>query len=507
MAEKKRTEDELQKDFVNALIGAGQGATLDFGDELYGAGGGLEALMHGQDPRQGYMDARDEARARIKQAETESPNAFMAGEIGSAFIPGLGAAGAVSKASKLKKALQMAVMGGAGGLGRSEADDAGEMAKDTLSSAALSAGTGVGMDQVMRRIGDVIDFKKMRDKLRKERLEKPDGETGYPAYPGHHGRRTSETIQELQKWKKNRYSDEERFQHGREEIELSKLHPEDKKAALLEFDEKHRRTPSVEEYTPENALERVKSRLDVETKDSPTTRLISKVESEGADEPYVGRDYHAVIALENPRNRDVSQPLPVPPSKVGDLKGVLGKGVLTGDSDPFAWVDAKYGVSRALLEREKEKPLKIFTRSDLIGHDDYLEKIGKKHEVNMVFSTPNKSVGRMIEPGAPSLARRITAANKLAENGVNVKFHYQMFDNKKMPASWAQFQPSEVEVLRELREMGLNPSIKLTVEKTPIKDKNMKEMLNVLGLEMDPKMAAKERALDKARGRTKKDEE
>lgn len=511
-------------DFLAALAGAGQGATFDFGDEIYGAGrGAYDAITGRESIADAYGRYRDQARGEIKRLEEASPNAYMAGDIASAFVPGVGQAGVAAKASKplLKRALQMAVMGGAGGLGRSEADNAGDMARDTLESAAMSAGTGVGMDQFMRRVGDVIDFKKMRDKLKAEKIGSATPEAPLGGKPtGNLGKPSKEMMAE-----NNRRAMEEAglqrpsYKPGGAMDDFIQTVKDSRATRQTEGNVTsigdrplpREAIPEPKEYTPEDALERVKSRFedwDTDATTSSTKRLIEKLEKEGADEPYVGRDYHAVIALENPKNRDVSQPLPVPPSKIGDLKGVLGKGVLTGDSDPFAWVDSKYGVSKALLEREKNKPLKIFTRSDLIGHDDYLERIGKNHEVNMVFSTPNKSIGRLIEPGAPSLARRITAANKLAENGVKVNFHYQMFDNKKLPASWAKFQPSELEVLKELREMGLNPSIKLQVERTPIQDKNLKEMLKVLGLEMDPKTAAKERALDKARGRTtKKDEE
>ena len=160
-------------DFLAALAGAGQGATFDFGDEIYGAGrGAYDAITGRESIADAYQRYRDQARGEIKRLEEASPNAYMAGDIASAFVPGVGQAGVAAKVSKplLKRALQMAVMGGAGGLGRSEADNAVDMAKDTLSSAAMSAGTGVGMDQFMRRVGDVIDFKKMRDKLKKDKV-------------------------------------------------------------------------------------------------------------------------------------------------------------------------------------------------------------------------------------------------------------------------------------------------------------------------------------------------
>lgn len=162
-----------ERDFLAALAGAGQNLTMDFGDEIYGGGMGLYDAVTKRAPiSEAYKRYRDEARGELKELEKESPNAYMAGEIGSFFVPGFGQAGVAANASKplLKKAMQMALMGGASGLGRSEADNAGDMAKDTLSSAAMSAGAGVSMDQFMRRIGDVIDFKKMRDKIKEEKI-------------------------------------------------------------------------------------------------------------------------------------------------------------------------------------------------------------------------------------------------------------------------------------------------------------------------------------------------
>lgn len=593
----EKKDDDWKKDFVNALIGAGQGASLDFGDELYGIGGGMQSMMYGMDPIAGYKGARDEARARTKKAEAESPNAYMAGNmLGSAAvpIPGLGAGRAALAGSKVtakglagdaaKRIGTSMAMGGARAAGRSEADNLRDFLMEVGTGAAESADTlpsaAVATDLPRHNIGDVIDFEKMKKKLKKDKATGPDDSGGKDAWflekidrlSGEKRKRTKEEVhadmqrkieekggpypgatRKLSESDVNRLDDlymeinraprGERYDALDNEIQTI-LHGSKKKgvtgnlgkpskemmaennkramreAGLSASEEMEARRIAAEalrdaekklgqrqtegnvtsidgrpipkealprkrkEYTPEDALERVKITIDADSKNTATTRLISKIEKDGADEPYVGRDFHHAIAVENPKNRDILQPLPVPPSKIGDLKGVLGKGVLTGDSDPFAWVDSKYGVSKVLLEREKDRPLKIFTRSDLIGHDDYMERINPgKHEVNIVFSTPNPGIGRLIEPGAPSLKRRITAANRLADQGIKVKLHYQVFDNKNIPDSWRQFQPSEIEVMKELREMGLHPSVGLTVDKTPIQDKNLSQMLNVLGIE------------------------
>lgn len=167
-AERKKKpddDDDLKKDFVNALIGAGQGATLDFGDELYGVGGGMQSLMYGVDPIEGYKATRDEARARIKKAETESPNAYMAGNLAGSVavpVPGLGTARAGLKAARplakviaetsvkdfAKQAMQRIGtsmgLGGVKAAGKSEADNLKDFAADVATGAVESADTMPG---------------------------------------------------------------------------------------------------------------------------------------------------------------------------------------------------------------------------------------------------------------------------------------------------------------------------------------------------------------------------
>ena len=109
------------------------------------------------------------------------------------------------------------------------------------------------------------------------------------------------------------------------------------------------------------ALKKAKVYAD-ENNDQTTISWIEKAQTEGANEPYIGRDFHSVYALQNPNTKKLPiQPIPVPFEKIKDLNGVLGKGVLTGDSDPFLWIDTKYLTSKKLLRREKGKKLDIFT--------------------------------------------------------------------------------------------------------------------------------------------------
>ena len=159
-----------RREFLAALSGAGQGAAMDFGDELYGAlRGGYDAYDRDEKFEDEYKKRRDEARGFLKAIEAENPKAYMAGDIGgsiaSAFVPVPGMqAKALASAPLLKRAFMSALSGGVGAAGRSDADSPEMLAKDIATGAAMSAGTAIGMDQFMRRIGDVIDFKKMKDK-------------------------------------------------------------------------------------------------------------------------------------------------------------------------------------------------------------------------------------------------------------------------------------------------------------------------------------------------------
>ena len=48
-----------------------------------------------------YAKERDEARAWLAEAKEQNPKSYLAGEVGSAFVPGLGAANAIGKGARL----------------------------------------------------------------------------------------------------------------------------------------------------------------------------------------------------------------------------------------------------------------------------------------------------------------------------------------------------------------------------------------------------------------------
>ena len=89
-------------------------------------------------------------------------------------------------------------------------------------------------------------------------------------------------------------------------------------------------------------------------------------------------------------------------------------------SDSFMWMDRKYKVTQELLKILKfyNYPNIIFTRSDLIAHDDYIELMDSDlTSIQFSMCGTNEKITRIIEPGSPSIARRLTALEKLNEEG------------------------------------------------------------------------------------------
>lgn len=89
-------------------------------------------------------------------------------------------------------------------------------------------------------------------------------------------------------------------------------------------------------------------------------------------------------------------------------------------SDSFMWSDLKYKTTQELLKILKfyNYPHIVFTRSDLIAHDDYLKLLDPKLvAIQFSLSSTNDELIRKVEPGAPSAKRRLLALQKLSEAG------------------------------------------------------------------------------------------
>jgi DNA repair photolyase len=89
-------------------------------------------------------------------------------------------------------------------------------------------------------------------------------------------------------------------------------------------------------------------------------------------------------------------------------------------SDSFMGMDHKYKVTQELLKILSfyNYPYVVFTRSDLVAHDDYIKLLNPKlASVQFSLSSTNDELVRKIEPGAPSAKRRLNAIAKLNEAG------------------------------------------------------------------------------------------
>lgn len=132
--------------------GLAQGASLGFADEITGAIEALSdvALTDKQlsDLKDLYLKNRDESRSNYKKSQEANPVTYGAGEIGgsiaTALVPGLNVAKGATLATKVGV---NAALGGAAGLGLSEADNVVDIAKDTATGAALSGGLTYGIEK------------------------------------------------------------------------------------------------------------------------------------------------------------------------------------------------------------------------------------------------------------------------------------------------------------------------------------------------------------------------
>lgn len=89
-------------------------------------------------------------------------------------------------------------------------------------------------------------------------------------------------------------------------------------------------------------------------------------------------------------------------------------------SDSFMWMDQKFKVTQEFLKLLKhyKYPYIIFTRSDLIAEDNYIDLLDKNLcSVQMSIASTNDEMNKKIEPGAPSAKRRLVALKKLNEAG------------------------------------------------------------------------------------------
>jgi len=125
--------------YESAGLGAAQGLTYGFADEIYGA-----AKSFVSDKT--YEQARDEARTKMSLAQAEDPGATAIGNLVGAVASPVNKV--MAPLSGAKAIAGAASLGGLAGTGYSNADTTTGMAKDAATGAILSAGIQAGVNAV-----------------------------------------------------------------------------------------------------------------------------------------------------------------------------------------------------------------------------------------------------------------------------------------------------------------------------------------------------------------------
>lgn len=143
-------------------------------------------------------------------------------------------------------------------------------------------------------------------------------------------------------------------------------------------------------------------------------------------QPYMYGDVHNVKYRVKSRNFNKPYPVPCEVTASSCVKNnsylVLGSKCIDGIDEPLPWMDHKYQVTLSFLKSLNNGTwLKIFTRSDLVAHDDYVQELRRlKVEVTILYASEDDDFNRTIEPGAPSYKLRMQAFNKLDDCGISV---------------------------------------------------------------------------------------
>lgn len=138
-------------------------------------------------------------------------------------------------------------------------------------------------------------------------------------------------------------------------------------------------------------------------------------------------------------------------------------------SDSFMFMDKKHGVTKEFLKilDHYNYPYIIFTRSDLVAHDEYIDVLNPELcSIQMSIASTNDKMNKLIEPGTPSAKRRLLALQKLSRNGFYTTvrlnpffpiyadgyFTDPNFDRKNMPEP---FEFSSFEMVDEIASYGV----------------------------------------------------
>ena len=165
MSESIQAHSEAEKPTQLGALGRGaaQGLTLGFGPKIAGAGEALwdKAISNESTKDMPLADLysmyRDIQRAKNKQAEEAFPKTFLAGNVVGGFAPAIATGGSLPA---------LIGTGAAMGLGTSESEDVGGMAKDAAIGAglgALGAGAGKVVGKGLSLAGKVLNPKTVQN--------------------------------------------------------------------------------------------------------------------------------------------------------------------------------------------------------------------------------------------------------------------------------------------------------------------------------------------------------
>lgn len=142
----------------SAGLGALQGATLGFGDEIEGGVRGGYNKLTGNDKSLAdlYSQYRDIARQRNEQAQSQNPKSYFAGEVGGGGAAAAATGGLLT--GPMAGLRTAALLGGAAGIGNSNAQlGSAEEAKSGVIGAGLGAGGHMASEAVGNKLAGLFN--------------------------------------------------------------------------------------------------------------------------------------------------------------------------------------------------------------------------------------------------------------------------------------------------------------------------------------------------------------
>lgn len=97
-----------------------------------------------------------------------------------------------------------------------------------------------------------------------------------------------------------------------------------------------------------------------------------------------------------------------------------GRVWISGVCDPYQAIEKKYGITRRCVEIliDNGWPVTVQTKSPLVVRDADILKRSPESEVCLTITTSDEKIRRILEPGAPSIEKRIEALGILHSEGI-----------------------------------------------------------------------------------------